>query len=318
MKIAVVGSGSIGLFYGASLAAHEVHFLMRSGLEAASQSGIRIHSAEHQIHLAQPRVAADPRAIGPCDGVLVAVKATSNPSLPDLVAPLLGKSTWIATLQNGLGNEEFLASHFGDERILGGLCFVCLTRRNPVEVDHVGHGTISLGEFGRPPLDRTRALAAAFRSAGIDARLVDDLAGERWRKLVWNIPFNGLCTVENAATDRILADPAHLAACQALMEEVRAIAASEGHDIPPEYAVHQIERTRPMGAYIPSTLVDARAGNPLEIEPIWGEPLRRAKAANISTPLLADLHQRLQALQIPGREEQDSQGGLASVLRTIL
>ena len=163
MKIGVVGSGSIGLFYGACLSAHEVHFLMRSGFDAAMRQGIRIHSAEHPIHLARPHIAADPRDIGPCDGVIVAVKATSNPSLPPLVAPLLGESTWIITLQNGLGNEEFLASHFGEDRIMGGLCFVCLTRRNPVEVDHVGHGTLSLGEFERPPLDRTRALAAALR-----------------------------------------------------------------------------------------------------------------------------------------------------------
>ncbi|MEI6278525.1 MAG: 2-dehydropantoate 2-reductase [Verrucomicrobiae bacterium] len=293
MKIGVVGSGSIGLFYGACLSAHKVHFLMRSGFDAAMRQGIRIHSAEHPIHLAHPHVAADPRDIGPCDGVIVAVKATSNPSLPPLVAPLLGKATWIITLQNGLGNEEFLASHFGEDRIMGGLCFVCLTRRNPVEVDHVGRGTISLGEFGRPPLDRTRALAAAFRSAGIDARLVDDLAGERWRKLVWNIPFNGLCTVENSGTDRILADPGLRATCRALMEEVRAIAASEGHDIPSKYADLQIERTRTMGSYLPSTLVDARAGNPLEIEAIWGEPLRRARAAGLDTPHLAELHRKL-------------------------
>jgi len=295
MKIGVVGSGSIGLYYGACLAAHEVHFLMRSGFEAASRTGIRIHSEEHPIHLAHPLVAADPRDIGSCDGVIVAVKATSNSALPPLVAPLLGKSTWIITLQNGLGNEEFLASHFGEDRILGGLCFVCLTRRNPVEVDHVGHGTLSIGEFGRPPLDRTRALVDAFRSAGVETRLVDDLAGERWRKLVWNIPFNGLCTVENAPTDRILSDPGLLATCRALMEEVRAIAASEGHNIPSEYAEAQIERTRPMGAYIPSTLVDARAGSPLEIEPIWGEPLRRAKAAGVDTPHLAELFRKLKS-----------------------
>ncbi|MEI6035773.1 MAG: 2-dehydropantoate 2-reductase [Verrucomicrobiae bacterium] len=295
MKLAVVGSGSIGLYYGACLARvpHEVHFLMRSGLDAATRSGIRIHSADHGIHLARPHVAADPRDIGCCEGVIVAVKTTSNRSLPGLIAPLLGKSTWILTLQNGLGNEDFLASHFGGDRIMGGLCFVCLTRRNPVEVDHVGRGTLSLGEFGRPPLGRTRALADGFHSVGIEARPVNDLVGERWRKLVWNIPFNGLCTAENVGTDRVLADPALLATCRALMDEVRAIAASDGHDIPQEYAKFQIERTRPMGPYLPSTLVDARAGNPIEIESIWGEPLRRAEAAGLSVPHLAGLFRKL-------------------------
>jgi 2-dehydropantoate 2-reductase len=293
MKIAIVGSGSIGLFYGACLAAHDVRFLMRSGFRLARESGIRIHSIRHEAHIPHPRIATDPREIGACDGVIVAVKATANGALPDLVAPLLGESTWVITLQNGLGNEEFLASHFGAERIMGGLCFVCLTRRNPVEVDHFGHGTLSIGEFGRGPLARTRELAEAFAAAGIESCVVDDLAGERWRKLVWNIPFNGLCTVENAGVDRILRDPALRATCLALMDEVRAVAAAEGHVIPEEYAAFQIRRTEKMGSYIPSTLVDARAGNPLEIEPIWGEPLRRAAAAGVACPHLESLYGKL-------------------------
>lgn len=295
MKIAVVGSGSIGLFFGAALAARggDIHFLMRSGYELALASGIRIHSAEHPIFLPHPQAACEAHDIGPCDGVIVALKATANAALPALVAPLLGQATWILTLQNGLGNDEFLASHFGAERVMGGLCFICLTRRSPVEVDHVGHGTLSVGEFGRPPQDRTRQIVAGFLTAGVEARLAEDLALERWRKLVWNIPFNGLCTAENCTVDRVLADPALFQICRELMDEVRAVAAAEGHDIPASYAEHQIERTRPMGAYQPSTLVDFRAGNELEIEPIWGEPLRRAVAAGVPTPRLAELLQNL-------------------------
>lgn len=294
-KIAIVGSGSIGLFYGSKLASAgcHVHFLMRSGFEAATKSGIRIHSAAGSLQIENPRVAKSPDAIGPCDGVIVAVKATSNAAVPDLLPPLLNERTWILTLQNGLGNEEFFASHFGAERIIGGLCFVCLTRRNPVEVDHAGHGTLSVGEFQGPPQERTRRLVEAFLAGGVEARLVDHLIGERWRKLVWNVPFNGLCTIERAGVDRILGDPSLLRECECLMREVRAIAAADGHEIPPEYAAHQIDRTRPMGPYRPSTLVDAEAGNPLEIEPIWGEPLRRARSLGVPTPRLAALCEKL-------------------------
>lgn len=294
-RIAVVGAGSIGLYYGAKLAAqgYDIRFLMRSGFRSALESGIRIRSSGDEFHLANPIVAADPRDIGRCDGVIVAVKATSNEFLPALITPLIGEATWILTMQNGLGNEEFLGGHFGAERIMGALCFVCLTRSSPVVVNHFGHGTLSVGEFGRQPLERTRLLADAFHDAGIETTLVDDLAAERWRKLVWNIPFNGLCTVENAAVDRVLEDPGLYTKCRALMDEVRSIAASEGHDIPPSYADFQIERTKPMGAYLPSTLVDARAGNLLEIEPIWGEPLRRAQVSGIHAPHLTDLYKRL-------------------------
>lgn len=298
-KIAIVGAGSIGLFYGSKLASAGagVHFLMRSGYEPAMKSGIRVHSATGSLHLEHPLVAKTPGAIGPCDGVVVAVKATSNAALPELLPPLLGDRTWILTLQNGLGNEEFLASLYGAERIIGGLCFVCLTRRNPVEVDHLGHGTLSLGEFQRPPCGRTQELHGAFLASGVETHLVTELAAERWRKLVWNVPFNGLCTAERTGVDKILNDPALLQECECLMDEIRAIAAAEGYGIPPEYAVFQIERTRSMGAYRPSTLIDAEAGRPLEIEPIWGEPLRRAHIAGIETPHLAALYEKLKSVR---------------------
>ncbi len=294
-KIAIVGSGSIGLFYGSKLASAgcHVHFLMRSGFDAAIKSGIRIHSAAGSSHIENPCAAKSPAAIGPCDGVIIAVKATSNAEVPDLLPPLLNDRTWILTLQNGLGNEEFFESYFGAERIIGGLCFVCLTRRNPVEVDHAGHGTLSIGEYHGPPQERTRRLVDAFLAAGVEASLVDDLIGERWRKLAWNIPFNGLCTIERAGVDRILGDPALLHECECLMHEVRAIAAASGHEIPPEYTAHQIDRTRSMGPYRPSTLVDAEAGNLLEIEPIWAEPLRRARNLGVQTPHLTALYEKL-------------------------
>lgn len=299
-KIAIVGSGAIGLFYGAKLASAgaQVHFLMRSGFDAARSAGIRIHSESGALHIPTPLVKRSPAEIGVCDGVIVALKATSNSALPDLLPPLLGDNTWILTLQNGLGTEEFLASLHGHERVLGGLCFVCLTRRNPVEVDHLGHGTLSIGEFHGPPRNRTHSLCAAFRSAGVETHLVENLPSERWRKLVWNVPFNGLCTRERCGVDGILSDPALLKECRILMDEIRSIAAAEGYDIPPEYAEHQIERTRTMAAYRPSTLIDADAGNPLELEPIWGEPLRRAALAGLNPPRLSALYEKLKSINV--------------------
>lgn len=303
--IAVVGSGSIGLYYGGKLAAdgHDVRFLLRSGYEEAGREGIRIFSPSGgDIHLAQPKVFRTPEEIGPVDLVIVAVKATANSSLPSLISPLLHADTALLTLQNGLGSDELLAEHFGAERVMGGLCFVCLTRRTAASVDHAGHGTISIGEYGRAPLPRTRAVVEAFQATGIDARLVDDLANERWRKLAWNIPFNGLAVAAGGkTTDQILSDPVLHAECRALMEEVIATANALGHPIEKEYADLQIERTHPMGAYKPSTLVDWLAGNELEIEPIWGEPLCEARRAGLTMPHLERLYDALQ--DIAGRPD---------------
>jgi 2-dehydropantoate 2-reductase len=301
-RIAVVGSGSVGLFYGGRLAASgaDVHFLMRSGFDEARERGIRVYSPDlGDIRIEHPKVFLKPYKIGPCDLVIISLKATANGSLETLLPPLLHEKTALITLQNGLGNEEHLASLHGAERVLGGLCFVCLTRRTPASVDHFGHGRLSIGEFERSPLPRTRRVVDAFCQSGIDAKLVANLATERWRKLVWNIPFNGLAVAEGGLTvDKILADPILNARCRALMEETILTAKALGHSIERQFADLQIERTYPMGAYKPSTLVDWLAGKELEIEAIWGEPLKQARKAGISVPNLDLLYNRLKNLEI--------------------
>ena len=301
-KIAIVGSGSVGLFYGGRLAASgaDVHFLMRSGFDEARERGIRVYSPElGGIRIEHPKAFLEPHEIGPCDLVIVSLKTTANGSLETLLPPLLREKTALITLQNGLGNEEHLASLHGAERVLGGLCFVCLTRRTPASVDHFGHGMLSIGEFERSPLPRTRRLVDAFCQSGIDAKLVHNLATERWRKLVWNIPFNGLAVAEGGLTvDKILADPIVKTRCRALMEETILVATALGHFIESEFAELQIERTYPMGAYKPSTLVDWLAGKELEIEAIWGEPLRQATKAGLSVPNLESLYNRLKSLAV--------------------
>jgi 2-dehydropantoate 2-reductase len=296
MKIAVLGSGSIGLYYGAKLATagEEVHFLLRGGYDEAARDGIRVFSPAGDLHLHPVLAHRDSASIGPCDLVIIALKTTQNAILDTLVPPLLGPDTMLLTLQNGLGSDEALAERFGPERVLGGLCFVCLTRRTPAQVDHFGHGSVSLGEFGRASLPRTKRIADAFRRAGIETRVVENLAAERWKKLVWNVPFNGLAVAEGGiAVDKILADPRLEAEVRALMAEVIAIAAAHGHPIRADFIDFQIDRTRTMGAYQPSTLVDFLAGREIELDAIWAEPLRRARAIGVPAPHLEALVEKL-------------------------
>ena len=148
--------------------------------------------------MAKTLVHAATETVGPCDLVLIALKATANDALPALLAPLLRPDTVLVTLQNGLGNEEFLAERYGAERVLGGLCFVCLNKTEPGVIEHLGYGTISLGEHAGYPLPRTHDIAWEFKRCGINARVVADLAEARWRKLVWNIPFNGMTVLATA------------------------------------------------------------------------------------------------------------------------
>ena len=302
-SIAVVGSGAIGLYYGGKLAGagRDVRFLMRSGYDEARRHGIRIYSREDgELHLPHPQVFPSPAAIGPSDFIIIALKTTANAALRTLLPPLVHSESRLLTLQNGLGNEELLAALHGADRVLGGLCFVCLTRRTAASVDHHGHGSLSLCALSERGHPAAREMAAAFHAGGIDVKVVENLPEERWRKLVWNIPFNGLSVARGGITvDCILADPGLHSECRGLMDEVITAANALGHPIEPAYAEWQIQRTYSMGAYPPSTLVDWRAGCELEVEAIWGEPLRAARQAGAPTPRLQQLYEELKALPGP-------------------
>ena len=303
-RIAVVGAGAIGSYYGGRLAhfGRDVHFLLRSDYDVVRKRGLRIRSKGENIHVPKINAYRSTEEIGPCDLVIVAVKTTANAALPQLISPLLGEKTMILTLQNGLGNEEFLAEHFGAERILGGLCFICLNRTAPGVIELLDNGRLALGDFSGFPRPRLHDLAWEFKRCGVVCTVVADLALERWRKLVWNIPFNGLSVAAGGLdTAQILADDGLRQLAVELMDETIAIAKCNGLKLPTAVALEQMKRTEKMGDYKPSTLLDFRAGRPLELDPIWGEPLRRARDAGIPAPRLEMLYRLLVALDRPHR-----------------
>jgi 2-dehydropantoate 2-reductase len=298
-RIAVIGSGAIGSYYGGKLAAAgcDVHFLVRGDLSELRQKGLHLVGDGEDVHISDVHCYNSTREIGPCDLVLIAVKTISNSALPELLPPLLHERTALLTLQNGLGNEELLAGHFGADRVLGGLCFICLTRTSRTTVELADHGHISIGEFNRPPAPRTHEIAALFQAAATTCGVVQNLALERWRKLVWNIPFNGLSILGGEIdTAAILRDESLRDTTLALMKEVIDAAKHSGYALEVSTATEQMRRTETMGAYRPSTLLDFQAGRSLEVEAIWGEPLRRAQSAGAQTPRLQMLYSLLRSL----------------------
>jgi 2-dehydropantoate 2-reductase len=329
MKIAVVGCGAVGSYYGACLAraGHEVHFLLRSDYEVVRRQGVSIRSPRGDF-CARPACARTPEEIGPAALVLIGLKTTANGQFGRLLPPLAGPATAIVTLQNGLGNEEQLARLFPADQILGGLCFVCLNRIQPGVICHFDHGLIVLGEHRRPSTTRTQELAAVFKGAGIPCKVTDSLERAHWEKLVWNIPFNGLgvagCAGYDAvvgggqgsarggdgfagpdsgprkpclSTDQLLADTRWTRLVRELMLEVIAVARALGFVIEESFADTQIEKTRTMGAYRASTLLDFERGRPLELESLFLEPLRRAGQAGVAAPRLAALCAVLKAME---------------------
>jgi 2-dehydropantoate 2-reductase len=258
---------------------------MRGDLSDVRRDGIFVRGEGENFRVAKINCYNSTKEIGTCDLVIVAVKATSNSDLVDLIPPLLHARTMLLTLQNGLGNDEFLAQHFAADRVLGGLCFIALNRVSRTEIERYAYGHIVLGEFGHASQPRTREVAAEFTRASVRCTVTDDLALERWRKLIWNIPFNGLSIVAGGIdTAAIVGDKDLRQVTLALMDEVITAADKCGHALPRDAWRKHIERSEKMGPYKPSTLVDWEAGHPLEIEPIWGEPSRRAVAAGGQMP----------------------------------
>jgi 2-dehydropantoate 2-reductase len=311
MKIAIVGCGAVGGFYGARLsrASADVHLLLRSDFATVRAAGVRILSVDGDF-TAHPRAARRPEEIGVCDVVLIALKTTANDQFARLLPPLVGAHTFVVTLQNGLGNEDRLAALFGPERVGGGLCFVCLNRVAPGVIRHTAHGLVVLGEHRRPAGGRVRRLAALFDRAGIPVRATDDLERAHWEKLVWNVPFNGLGVAgvvgyeaflagrvpdggwdrrQTLATDALLANPRWLGLARELMGEVIRGARGRGFALAESLAEDNLQRTRCMGAYKASTLLDFERGLPLEVESLFEEPRRQAEAAGVSMPRLATL-----------------------------
>jgi 2-dehydropantoate 2-reductase len=311
-RIAVVGSGAVGCYYGGRLAQHgrDVHFLMRSDYEHVRRHGLMILSKQGDAHLQGVKVHRTPEDMGPCDLVIIALKSTANAALETIIPPLLHENTMLLTLQNGLGNEEFLAERYGAERVLGGLCHVCINRTAPGVIEHLAQGLIAMGEFSGWPQPRTHEIASEFKRCGIVCSVEESLSIARWKKLVWNIPFNGLSIVGGNGsggldTAQILSDDSLTCLVRGLMHEVISAARKLGCEIPTSLADDMIKATKAMGGYRTSSLIDFEGGREVEVDAIWGEPLRRAANAGAEVGRMEMLYHLLKR-KVADREVGDS------------
>ncbi|NCZ53541.1 MAG: 2-dehydropantoate 2-reductase [Verrucomicrobia bacterium] len=297
--VAIVGAGALGLYYGAKLA-HSgvpVSFLARRDLVHLQQKGLQIRCTEGDFHLPHLKVYAEPQQIGPVDLVIVAIKTTANDSLAKLLPPLIGPVTSVCTLQNGLGNEELLGSIVGRNRILCGVCHVCVSRPSPGVASNMSGGNIRFSDLTEGNTPRAQSVAQLFEKAGIRCSVAPSVGSARWYKLVWNVPFNGLSIAEGGIdTAQILANPKLHAATLTLMNEVMAASTALGFPQDLEHPNQEIARTRQMGAYQPSSLLDYLAQKPVELESIWGEALRQGTSAGVPMPELTELYQKLKQL----------------------
>jgi 2-dehydropantoate 2-reductase len=301
-RIAIVGAGAVGAYYGARLqqAGHDVSFYTRSARDEFRANGLRISSIAGDFNLPSLKAFDDTVAMGPADLIIVALKSTAIDAYVPLVKPLIGPDSVILSLQNGLGNEEVFGEAFGAERVLGAIAFTCINRTSPTQISHIAHGLLRIGEFGSRKLERSESIAAMFRDAKVPAEAIADLRHHRWEKLVWNIPFNGWGTALNLHTAALLGTSAGQTLVRETMAEVIRAANAVGVQLKQSQIDFEIGRTAIMGEYHTSMQLDRQHGRALEIDAIIGKPLEYARSAGeADLPRMTTLLACLQLLVNP-------------------
>jgi 2-dehydropantoate 2-reductase len=299
IRYGVIGVGGIGGFYGGMLAnsGQEVHFLFHSDYDYVLNNGLRVDSVFGDFHLEKVNAYNRTEDMPVCDVILVGLKTTSNYLLKTLLPPLLGSNSTVILIQNGLGNEARLAVDFPDLFIAGGLGFICSGKFGPGHIVHSEHGKISIGSYQGDNGSVLKQVYEDFEAAHVPCELSDDLLVSRWKKLVWNVPYNGLTVVMNALTSELMVQPATYELCKDLMLEVIGAANACGVKIGDQFAQVMLEYTLDMKPYAPSMKLDFDFKRPLEIDAIYSAPLEAAEKTGFSMPKVRMLEQQLRLIQ---------------------
>ncbi|MCL4160984.1 UNVERIFIED_CONTAM: hypothetical protein GTU68_041054, partial [Idotea baltica] len=260
-----------------------------------SEQGLKVQSTWGDFHLPQVNAYDNAAAMPACDVTIVALKTVRNHLLPDLLPATTRDGGVVLVLQNGLGVEVESAAIVGEDRVLGGCCFLCSNKVGPGHIHHMDFGRIVFGEYSRQEITpRAQTICDELNSAKIDAQVSADLGAVRWRKLMWNIPFNGLSVALNASTKEIVDTPSSFALADAIIREVHQGAAACGVDVPESAIAKTMDNTVKMVPYDSSMRIDYLNRRPMELQAIMGNPLAAAKANSHEMPRVEMLYQSLQ------------------------
>ncbi|MFB2937955.1 putative 2-dehydropantoate 2-reductase [Aerosakkonemataceae cyanobacterium BLCC-F154] len=303
LSYAILGTGALGGYYGACLqkSGLDVHFLLHSDYEYVSKHGLVVESKNGDFTLPQVQAYSETSKMPPCDVVIVALKTTQNHLLPQMLPNLVKENGVVLVLQNGLGVEDEVAKIVGSNRVMGGLCFLCSNKVGAGHIRHLDYGEIKMGEYAANYqtagiTKRMQQIANDFESAGIKMQLAEDLLLARWQKLVWNIPYNGLSVVLDARTDELMGNSHTRSLVEELMWEVVAGAKSCDRTIPQNFVETMLQYTDKMKPYRTSMKIDYDEKRPLEVEKMFGNPLKFSQARGANLPKITMLYQQLKFL----------------------
>lgn len=299
MRYGIIGAGAIGGYYGSKLAysGQEVHFLSHSDYQFVKERGMQVDSCDGSFHLDHVNVYQYSKDMPKCDVVVVGLKTTNNHLLPELLPPLLTEQTVVLLIQNGIGVEADVQKMFPNHQLVAGLAFICSAKTEPGHVNHQCYGSINLGNYSCKDEARFQAILEDFRNAGVQAASVP-YEEARWKKAVWNMPFNGMTVALNTQTDLLLKNPATRQLIRDLMMEVIEAANHLGvKGLDASFADKMIETTDAMTPYSPSMKLDYDFHRPMEIQYIYSRPIEIACKAGYRMRKLEMLEAELKFIQ---------------------
>ena len=298
MRIAVLGSGAVGGYYGAKLAraGHDVILVARGAhLAAIRERGLEIRSPALGDFTVHCRAEEDTAAVGPVDLVIVAVKAYDNATALPLLTPMLGSGTSVLTVQNGIGSIHEVAAVAGEARVIGGTTYIASALGAPGVIEQTGtHRRVVFGEvFGALPRSSQRVaeLHEALSSADIQSEAVGDGRVPIWEKFIFLVPLAGFTGASRLPIGPVWADPFTRAQFLEACREIESLARAEGVPV----ATDVIEKIEKYIGGIPGTmrsslLIDLAQGKRIEVEALHGAVVGRAAAAGVPVPIISTLY----------------------------
>ncbi len=288
MKIAVMGTGGVGGYFGARLAAsgQDVHFIARGPhLAAIRADGLRVKSDAGDVTIKPAQATDDPADIGPADIVLFAVKLYDTDSAGRILAPLIGPETGVVDLQNGVDGEDELAAIVGREHVVGGVAYISARIEEPGVILHVGKGAkLTFGELDGQRSSRVEALAAACAAAGFNHEVSENISAAMWSKLAMLASMSAISCLTRLPVDQAMREPETLELFRAAMKEVADVAAAKGVTLPADALAGFTAVTRGGLSIRPSMLVDLERGKPLELDRLSGAVVRAGAELGVPTP----------------------------------
>ena len=296
----VIGTGAIGGYYGARLAqsGQEVCFLLHRDYDYVKTNGLQVDSCDGSFHLDHPLVYRSTQDMPQCDVVLVCLKSINNHMLRNLLPPLLKDDTLVVLIQNGIGVEQDVEDMFPGIQLAAGLAFICSAKTEPGRVNHQCYGQINLGNYSCKDEGLVNQVVADFNAAGVTAGLVE-YHEARWKKAVWNMPFNGMTVALKTQTNLLLQNPATR---QLIYEQMMEVIGAANHlgvkNLDESFAQKMLEMTDAMTPYSPSMRLDYDFHRPMEIHYLYTRPIQIAREAGYAMPKLEMLEAELKFLDV--------------------